>query len=146
MTRIATPKKKKEYISNSPAETTRIAREIAKELKPGDIIYLIGELGSGKTVFVKGVCAGLGVKEEVTSPSFVIATEYHGFMMIAHVDLYRLPGGEVSDLPVEDYTLENGITLIEWADRITVRRNGISIKFDIIDHKRRKIEIEDLRD
>jgi len=143
MTRIAAPKKKKEYLSNSPAETIRIAREIARGLKPGDIIYLIGELGSGKTVFVKGVCAGLGVKEEVTSPSFVIATEYKGFMMIAHVDLYRLPTGEAGDLPVEEYTLEKGITLIEWADRITVRRNGIIIRFEIIGHKKRKIEIED---
>lgn len=146
MKRTAAPKKKKEYLSNSPTETIRIAREIARKLRPGDIIYLIGELGSGKTVFVKGVCGGLGVKEEVTSPSFVIATEYRGLMIIAHVDLYRLPGGEANDLPVEEYTKEKGITLIEWADRITVLTNGIIVRFEIIGHKKRKIVIEDLRD
>ena len=137
--------KRKEVVSKSPQHTMVIAREFVSELKPGDVVYLYGELGSGKTVFVKGVCAGLGVTEEVTSPSFVIATEYDGSMKVAHIDLYRVPNGGANDLPIEEYLVENGITLIEWADRIDVRKSGINIRFSIMDHQHRKIEIEDFR-
>jgi len=137
--------KKKEIVSKSPQHTMMIARELVSRLKPGDVVYLYGELGSGKTVFVKGVCAGLGVTEEVTSPSFVIATEYDGSMKVAHIDLYRLPNGGANDLPIEEYVIENGITLIEWADRIGVSKSGITIRFTIMDHQHRKIEIEDFR-
>ena len=139
-------RKVREVISKSPRETTDMAEDIAKVLKQGDVVYLYGELGSGKTVFVKGVCAALGVRDEVTSPSFVIATEYDGSMKIAHIDLYRLPRGQAASLPIEEYVAENGITLIEWADRIEVGARGIKIRFTIMDHEQRKIEIEDCRD
>lgn len=139
-------RKKKEIISESPEETTSIAEDIVKGFEPGDVVYLYGELGSGKTIFVKGVCAALGVQEDVTSPSFVIATEYEGSMKIAHIDLYRLPNGQVNELPIEEYVAENGITLIEWADRMEVGQRGIKIRFTIMDHEQRKIEIEDFRD
>jgi len=135
----------KRFISNSPEETIRIAKKVAKTLKPGDIVYLYGELGSGKTVFVKGICLGLGVKEEVTSPSFVIATQYHGALAVAHIDLYRLQRGEAVGLPVEEYILHNGVTVIEWADRIEMDEKGINVKFQITDRKKRKIEVEDIR-
>jgi tRNA threonylcarbamoyladenosine biosynthesis protein TsaE len=137
--------RKKEIISNSPAETANIARDVVKTLQPGDVVYLYGELGSGKTVFAKAVCAELGVREAVTSPSFVIATEYEGSMKIAHIDLYRLAGANARNLPLEEYMAESGITLIEWADRIDVGVQGIKIRFTILDHEKRKIEIEDLR-
>lgn len=139
-------RRKKEIISESPEETASIAKDVVKVFKPGDVVYLYGELGSGKTVFVKGVCAALGVQEDVTSPSFVIATEYEGSMKIAHIDLYRLPSGQVNELPIEEYVAENGITLIEWADRIEGGQRGIKIRFTIMDHEQRKIEIEDFRD
>ena len=132
-------------MSNSPEETIRIAKRIARTLKPGDIVYLYGELGSGKTVFVKGICLGLGVKEDVTSPSFVIATEYHGALAVAHIDLYRLQRGEAVGLPVEEYFSRSGITLIEWADRIDSITKGINVKFHITDHRKRMIEVEDIR-
>ena len=121
-------------------------KEVIATLKPGDIIYLYGTLGSGKTVFVKGVCLGLGVKEDVTSPSFVIATEYRGVMTVAHIDLYRLQKKEAVGLPVEEYFLHNGVTMIEWADRIDVSTKGIIVKFHIKDNKKRMIEVEDIRD
>ena len=133
------------YSSNTPQETREIAKALARSLKAGDVIYLYGELGSGKTVFVKGLCEGLGVEEEVTSPSFVIATEYHGQYEVAHVDLYRLDGTAAADLPIEEYMIENGITVIEWADRIGWQVTGIIVKFSIVDHQERVIEIEDLR-
>jgi tRNA threonylcarbamoyladenosine biosynthesis protein TsaE len=138
--------KKRTTISNSAGETINIAKDFARILRPGDVVYLYGELGSGKTIFVKGVCVGLGVKDDVTSPSFVIATEYKGAVRIAHIDLYRLETTDAGSLPLEEYVLEKGITLIEWADRIQVTDKGIRVKFTILDHEKRKIEIEDLRD
>ena len=133
-------------MSENPDKTRDIARELAGSLRPGDVLYLYGELGSGKTVFVKGLCEGLGVEEDVTSPSFVIATEYHGKYAVTHVDLYRLDGKAASDLPVEEYMLETGITVIEWADRIGPVSKGISVRITILNHQKRVIEIEDLRD
>jgi tRNA threonylcarbamoyladenosine biosynthesis protein TsaE len=133
-------------ISRSQEETVSFAMGFAKELKPGDVVFLYGELGSGKTVFVKGICAGLGVQEDVTSPSFVIVTEYQGSMKIVHIDLYRLPNNEANDLPIGEYMVENGVTLIEWADRLSPTRTGIHVKLFILNHEQRKIEIEDLRD
>jgi tRNA threonylcarbamoyladenosine biosynthesis protein TsaE len=133
-------------VSDSPEETLAIAKNLARSLKPGDILYLYGELGSGKTVFVKGLCAGLGVKDEVTSPSFVIATEYDGTQSVAHVDLYRLDRGQVGDLPIEEYILDRGITVIEWADRIGATTKGVVVRINIVNHQKRVIEIEDLRD
>ena len=135
-----------EYISNSPGETKKIAKRIARVLNPGDVMYLYGELGSGKTVFVKGLCTGLGVDEEVTSPSFVIATEYRGTMTVAHIDLYRLQRGMAGELPIEEYMLPDGVTVIEWADRIDISKKGIRVDIGIINRTKRVIKIEDLRD
>ena len=136
---------KRKFLSENPARTRDIAREVAMSLRPGDVLYLFGELGSGKTVFVKGLCEGLGVEEDVTSPSFVIATEYHGKYTVTHVDLYRLDGKAASELPVEEYMLESGITVIEWADRIGGVSKGILVRISILNHQKRAIEIEDLR-
>jgi tRNA threonylcarbamoyladenosine biosynthesis protein TsaE len=138
--------KNSRFSSENPDKTRAIARELAASLRPGDVLYLYGELGSGKTVFVKGLCEGLAVEEEVTSPSFVIATEYHGRYTIAHVDLYRLDRTAARDLPVEEYMLESGITVIEWADRISRTTSGIVVRIDILNHQERAIEIEDHRD
>jgi len=132
-------------ITHSPQETRILGRQIAKHLKKGDIIFLYGDLGSGKTVFTKGVCQGLGVKEEVTSSSFVIVTEYTGIMPVSHIDLYRLNSGDIAELSINEYILENGITIIEWADRIN-NKNGLCIKIKIKGNNSREIKIEDLRD
>ena len=138
-------KRNSKFLSENPDKTREIARELAGSLRPGDVLYLYGELGSGKTVFVKGLCEGLAVEEEVTSPSFVIATEYHGRYTVAHVDLYRLDGTAAHNLPIEEYMLERGITVIEWADRISRATSGIVVRIDILNHQKRAIEIEDLR-
>lgn len=140
---------KKEQVkirSDSPQNTKDIGARLAAELLPGDIVYLYGELGSGKTVLVKGICSGLGVDEEVTSPSFVIATEYAGRMKVSHVDLYRLEGSQVDALPLEEYVPDNGVTLIEWADRIGSIGNGIAVHISILGENSRELIIEDLRD
>lgn len=133
-------------ISDSPEHTKEIGREMAAELRPGDIVYLYGELGSGKTVLVKGICSGLGVDEEVTSPSFVIATEYYGSLKVSHIDLYRLDGSQVAALPIDEYLAANGVTIIEWADRLGSAEKGVIIHIAIIGEKTRELCVEDLRD
>lgn len=122
-----------------------VGKEIAKNFVPGTIVYLYGELGSGKTVLVKGICMGLGVQEHVTSPSFVIATEYRGDVPVAHIDLYRLDHKTATDLPIEDYIQAQGVTVVEWADRIEHSSMGIQIRIKILGKTRRELTIEDLR-
>ena len=133
-------------LSDGPVRTKEIGTEMAGDLRPGDIVYLYGELGSGKTVFVKGICSGLGVDEEVTSPSFVIATEYRGTLKVSHIDLYRLDGVQVAALPLDEYLPDDGVTVIEWADRLESVGKGIVIHITITSETSRELTIEDLRD
>ncbi len=136
---------KRIVISDSHQATVRAGEELAAQLTPGTVVYLYGELGSGKTVLVKGICKGLGVRESVTSPSFVIATEYHGDIPVSHIDLYRLSGLSAASLPIDDYVKEDGVTIVEWADRIKDRKNGIHIKITILGKTKRELTIEDSR-
>ena len=105
--------------TRSPEETADAGRVFASTLRPGDVVALTGELGSGKTRFVAGVCAGLGVRAPVTSPSFTLINEYPApFGLVVHVDLYRISGDrELAELGIEEYFTEKCITLIEWAER-----------------------------
>ena len=135
-------KMNKVFNSQSPEDTLLLAQKIVQDISPGDIIYLYGELGSGKTVFVKGLGKGLGIKEPIVSPSFVIARQYQGDIPLAHIDLYRLSDKDARSLPIEDYILNNGITAIEWADRIRWSRPGFRIRLRIINRNQREIEIE----
>lgn len=137
--------KKQTVITNSPEETMEVGRELTEHFVPGTIVYLYGELGSGKTVLVKGVCKGLGVQEHVTSPSFVIATEYRGDVPVSHIDLYRLDHSTATTLPIDDYIQADGVTVVEWADRIEPSRDGIRIRIKIQGKTRRELIIEDLR-
>lgn len=108
---------KKIFISNSPEETFQIARNFSLELKPGDIVALKGNLGSGKTVFVKGICEGLEANENPLSPTFSIINEYYGKYKIYHFDFYRIKDiEELYDIGYEDYFNDKSICLIEWAD------------------------------
>ncbi len=137
------------YLTTSRTETIALGKQYARKLRPGDIIYLAGELGSGKTTFTKGLCIGLGVKEAVTSPSFVIVTEYRGRMPVCHIDLYRLNERDINDFPVEEYYISDGITIIEWADRLNEfaqhNRSGVYVLFSVKGRNKREISIEDFR-
>jgi len=111
-----------DIISHSVLQTRRLGARLAALLQPGDVICLEGELGSGKTVFVQGVGQGLGIEEPITSPSFVIVSEYRPrppAPPLYHVDLYRLGEAalEAASLGLDDYLYGDGICLIEWADR-----------------------------
>ena len=108
------------FISNSPAETEGIGRQFAaKDVGVGSILALKGELGSGKTLFTKGLVAGVGSGATVTSPTFTIVHEYPGGRLpVYHFDFFRLENQEsVARLGLDDYFFGNGVSVIEWADR-----------------------------
>lgn len=108
-----------DFISHSEAQTRRLGARLAAFLNPGDVIALIGDLGSGKTRWVQGLCKGLGVTDPVISPTFTLVNEYQGLYPVYHIDLYRLDdAAETATFGLEDYLYGSGITVIEWADRI----------------------------
>jgi tRNA threonylcarbamoyladenosine biosynthesis protein TsaE len=105
--------------SRSEHDTIEAGRALGASLEAGDVILLHGELGSGKTAFVRGIAAGLGLDPaDVTSPTFTIVQEYRGTPTLQHVDLYRLSPREVTDLTLEDLTDGNTVLAIEWAERV----------------------------
>lgn len=109
----------KKIRSISAKETERTGQKIAQTAKPFDVICLFGSLGAGKTVFAKGICKGLAVKNFVNSPSFKIVNEYRGKFPVYHIDLYRLNSAEeINDLGLDEYIYGYGITIIEWAAKL----------------------------
>jgi tRNA threonylcarbamoyladenosine biosynthesis protein TsaE len=111
----------KTFLTNSPAETKKLAAALARKLKPGRIIALSGPLGAGKTVFAKGLAQGLGIDErKVKSPSFMLLLEHrHGRLPFFHFDFYRIKrAAEIETLPFADCCRENGVIVIEWPERV----------------------------
>ena len=107
-----------EQVTNSPAETERVGMLLGERLQPGDVILLTGELGAGKTTFVRGVAQGTGSRAEVASPTFQLVRVYPGRVQLAHVDLYRVESSsELRDLGLEELA-ENGAVVVEWGDRL----------------------------
>ncbi|MCR5453216.1 MAG: tRNA (adenosine(37)-N6)-threonylcarbamoyltransferase complex ATPase subunit type 1 TsaE [Lachnospiraceae bacterium] len=140
---------KKLFETDSAAETEALGISIAKEAKPGDIFTLTGDLGVGKTVFAKGLAKGLGVKEDITSPTFTIVCEYEsGLMPFYHFDVYRIADPEeMEEIGYEDYFYGEGVCLIEWAelieDILPAKRTAITIEKDLekgFDHRRIVVE------
>lgn len=107
-------------ITRSESETAALGRELARHLRPGAVVLLQGELGAGKTAFVRGMAEGLGVDPaDVSSPTFTLIQEYRGGRLaLYHVDLYRLRSIEVEDLGLDDERMGEGVTAIEWPDRL----------------------------
>ncbi|MBO8128791.1 MAG: tRNA (adenosine(37)-N6)-threonylcarbamoyltransferase complex ATPase subunit type 1 TsaE [Peptococcaceae bacterium] len=105
--------------SFSPEETRAIGEWLGKLLRPGDIICLYGGLGAGKTAFAQGVARGLGITGRVTSPTFTLINEYQGRLPLYHFDAYRLEGADdFALLGYEEYFYDEGVALVEWADRV----------------------------
>ena len=105
-----------ELESSSPAETERIAAALANELAPGDVVIVAGELGSGKTTFVRGAATALGVESPVTSPTYTIGHLYAGRVPVSHIDLYRFDGmGDAEWGDLEPY-FEEAIVFVEWPE------------------------------
>ncbi len=106
-------------LTRSERETIEVGRRLGAELAPGSVVLLVGELGTGKTAFVRGLAAGLGADpDDVSSPTFTLVQEYAGRVRLYHVDLYRVAPNEVEDLGVEQLGEGEGIVAIEWADRL----------------------------
>ena len=106
--------------SHSEHETIEVGRRVGSSLQAGDIVLLYGDLGAGKTAFVRGLAAGLDIDpDEVTSPTFTIVQEYRGRRLaLQHVDLYRLSPPEVADLGLEDLAAGDTVIAVEWAERL----------------------------
>jgi len=106
--------------SASPEDTADLGRAFSSSLRPGSVVALIGELGTGKTQFVRGLCRGLGVTVSPTSPTFTLINEYPApFGAVIHVDLYRIGAlPEIAGLGLEEYFAENTVCLIEWAEKL----------------------------
>ena len=134
-----------QIISSSAQDTLKIGGAIARHLKPGDILCLYGDLGSGKTVLVKGIAQGLGIKKEkVISPTFVLIRQYQKSRIpLYHFDLYRLENeGEIINLGYEEYFYDQAVAVIEWADRLKSLKpaQSLSIRLDFKDKCRRRIK------
>jgi tRNA threonylcarbamoyladenosine biosynthesis protein TsaE len=105
--------------TTSVDETRKLAAALADLVVPGDLLVLAGDLGAGKTAFVQGFGRGLDVDEPITSPTFTLAQQYEGRMVVHHLDVYRLEQlGEVAELGLSELLDDGGVTLIEWGDAI----------------------------
>ena len=134
-----------EYITKSPSETEAVGAALARVLQPGAVIAYRGDLGSGKTAFTRGLAKGLGVKENVTSPTFTIVNEYlSGSMPLFHFDMYRLGSeDELFDIGWEDYLERGGVCAVEWSENVWgAMEDAIVITISRLDEDTRKIEIE----
>ena len=132
-------------ISNSWEQTFEAGKNLAKKLSPGDVIAFHGDLGAGKTVFVRGLAEGLGLDARVTSPTFTIVNEYEGDIPLFHFDMYRLSGSdELFEIGWEDYLARGGICAVEWSEitEDAFPENTINIYIKKIDDNSREITIE----
>ena len=107
------------HVTHAEAETIAVARALGATLRAGAVVLLYGDLGAGKTAFVRGLAEGLGADpDEVSSPTFTLIQEYAGRLPLYHVDLYRLERAEVDDLGLDELEAGAGVVAIEWADRL----------------------------
>ena len=137
------------YITPDEQATIDLAARFGGTLGPGDVVALVGDLGAGKTVFAKGIASALGVGEAVSSPTFVLIHEYAGTLALYHMDLYRLAGErEILDIGVEDYFYGDGVSVVEWAEKLGPRlpRHATVVEIRRTGDCGREIEIMDAAD
>ena len=123
-------------------ETIELAQNFESEKFPNMIICLNGELGSGKTMFTKGIANALGIKENITSPTFTIIKEYQGELPLYHMDVYRLDGN-IESIGIEEYFTKGGVVVIEWADTIKdyLPKERLDIKFSVTAENKRVLTL-----
>lgn len=134
-------------ITKSPEQTELLGKKLAAFLRPGDVIAYYGDLGAGKTAFTRGLAAGLGIREAVTSPTYTIVNEYlSGRMPLFHFDMYRLSSSEeLFDIGWEDYLARGGVCAVEWSENVANALTdaiSITIEKDPAQLDWRKITIE----
>ena len=132
------------FLTTSEEETHGAARELAARLRPGDTVLLSGDLGAGKTAFVRGMAAGLGINpDEVSSPTFTLVHEYRGRRLtLYHADLYRLGATAADDLGLEELGVVDGVLAIEWPDRLShAMPDAITVAIEIVGDTERRITL-----
>ena len=134
-------------LSDSVERTVGLGERLGKLLEAGDVVALVGPLGAGKTWFVKGIAAGMGVADvrQVRSPTFVLVAEYEGRLRLYHVDAYRLSGSEeLEALGSRDFIFGDGVTVLEWADRVArgLPRERLNVTFEHVDANSRKLAFD----
>lgn len=134
-----------EYITNSVHETEALGARLGKAVENGAVIAMYGDLGAGKTAFVRGLASGMGIDARVSSPTFTIVNEYAGERELFHFDMYRLGSSdELFDIGWDDYLKRNGVCVVEWSENVEDAFDGGEIKVTInrISDESRKITIE----
>jgi tRNA threonylcarbamoyladenosine biosynthesis protein TsaE len=134
-----------EFTTHSAHETFDLAERIGAGLNVRTVFLLSGDLGAGKTVFAKGIAAGLGIDPvEVTSPSFTLINEYDGRLRLYHIDLYRLDGGACRELGLDEiFAAPRAVTIIEWAERLTeLPEAATRITIEYVTDTERRIKVE----
>ena len=133
------------FVTASPEETGAVGRRIGEACGPGTLLALVGDLGAGKTRFVKGFAAGLGAarKDEVTSPTFVLMNLHRGRLTLAHFDLYRLDAVDLASLGFHDVR-QDGVIAIEWAEKVDAALLGdhLRVAFEIEGESSRRLMIQ----
>jgi tRNA threonylcarbamoyladenosine biosynthesis protein TsaE len=133
-------------VSRSTDETLALAKSVGELLRPGDVVSLAGDLGTGKTVFARGVARALGIDEPIVSPTFTIVREYEGRVPVVHVDVYRIDTfQELHDLGFEEVVRDDAVTLVEWGNVIDGMLPGDRLDVRLVagaDDDERVIEIE----
>ncbi|MHB9025810.1 MAG: tRNA (adenosine(37)-N6)-threonylcarbamoyltransferase complex ATPase subunit type 1 TsaE [Armatimonadota bacterium] len=123
-------------VSRTAEETRALGEALGRAALPGDVLWLHGELGAGKTEMTKGIAVGVGSTAQVSSPSFALIHEYYGGRLpLFHIDLYRLETVAAAELGVEDYLEDDGLTVVEWGERLppTYFRDGVDVELLFID-------------
>ena len=132
-------------VTTSEQATQGLARTLASTLKPGDVLLLSGDLGAGKTTFVRGLAEGLGIDPaDVSSPTFTLVHEYRGGRLtLYHADLYRIERAATEDLGLEELGVRDGVLAIEWPDRLSHGIQGATvIRLEVVNDASRRITIE----
>jgi tRNA threonylcarbamoyladenosine biosynthesis protein TsaE len=133
-----------ETVTASPEETEALAARLAACLRPGDVVAVSGELGSGKTTFVRGAARALGVREPVSSPTFTIGHRYEAPVPVAHLDLYRLAGIDPEEWADLEPYFDGTIAFVEWPEHggewLPAARAGVTLTH--VDEKRRQVSIQ----
>lgn len=144
-----------QFHSQSPEDTRQLGERIGRWLQAGDILLLFGDLGAGKTTLIQGIAAGLevGPDQYVRSPTFTLINEYKGRLPVYHVDLYRIEStAELADLGLEDYLFGEGVTLVEWGEKLFPEadtnqpialgvRSRVDVRLEITDSTQRTITL-----
>jgi len=133
-----------EVVTASPAETEALAGRLARELVPGDLVTVSGELGSGKTTFVRGACRALGVTAPVTSPTYTIGHRYEGEPDVTHLDLYRFSGVSAAEWGDLEPYFDDAIAFVEWPEAAAggLPPVRLAVRLEHVDAERRRVRLD----